>query len=107
MVSKHWADALESEWTSQLLLEQHLHLPTSVKPSTDLLSQARTQVFFTQTFAFPLFQLTASAIPRELIVGLTLDNLPKLFDRNGAICRPLQRESHDMAGALLKTLSQQ
>lgn len=65
VVSRHWADALESEWTSQLLLEQHLHLPTSVKPSTDLLSQARTQVFFTQTFAYPLFQLTALAIPGE------------------------------------------
>ncbi|OSX60788.1 hypothetical protein POSPLADRAFT_1070404 [Postia placenta MAD-698-R-SB12] len=36
-VSKHWVAALESEWTSQLMLERHLHLPATVKPSDDSL----------------------------------------------------------------------
>ncbi|KZT64550.1 HD-domain/PDEase-like protein [Daedalea quercina L-15889] len=62
-VSKHWAAALESEWTGQLLLEQHLHLPTTVKPSDHPLGQAKGQVFFISTFAKPLFELVAQGIP--------------------------------------------
>ncbi|KAH9833156.1 HD-domain/PDEase-like protein [Rhodofomes roseus] len=62
-VSKHWAAALESEWTSQLLLEQHLHLPATVKPSDHPLGQAKGQVFFISAFAKPLFELVAQGIP--------------------------------------------
>jgi len=62
-VSKHWAAALESEWTSQLLLEQHLHLPATVKPSHHPLGQAKGQVFFISAFAKPLFELVAQGIP--------------------------------------------
>ncbi|KAH9933825.1 uncharacterized protein B0H18DRAFT_982263 [Fomitopsis serialis] len=62
-VSKHWAAALESEWTSQLLLEQHLHLPATVKPSDHPLGQAKGQVFFISAFAKPLFELVARGIP--------------------------------------------
>lgn len=62
-MSKHWAAALESEWTSQLLLEQHLHLPATVKPSDHPLGQAKGQVFFISAFAKPLFELVAQGIP--------------------------------------------
>ncbi|KAI0725328.1 HD-domain/PDEase-like protein [Fomitopsis betulina] len=62
-VSKHWAAALESEWTSQLLLEQHLHLPATVKPSDHPLGQAKGQVFFISAFAKPLFELVSQGIP--------------------------------------------
>ena len=65
IVSQDWAAALESEWASQQLLEQHLHLPTSVRPASDDLSEVNTQLFFIKTFARPLFELTAKGIPRE------------------------------------------
>ncbi|GJE96534.1 3',5'-cyclic-nucleotide phosphodiesterase [Phanerochaete sordida] len=64
VVSQHWAAALEAEWTSQLMLEQHLDLPTSVRPSKDALSEAKGQVFFTSHFTYPLLELTASGIPQ-------------------------------------------
>ncbi|KAI0792535.1 hypothetical protein C8Q75DRAFT_714193, partial [Abortiporus biennis] len=62
-VSEHWAAALESEWGSQRLLENHLCVPSSVNPANDSLSQVKTQVFFISRFAGPLFQQTATAIP--------------------------------------------
>ncbi|KAI0915910.1 hypothetical protein AcV5_003388 [Taiwanofungus camphoratus] len=62
-VSKHWVAALESEWARQSLLEQHLHLPASVKPSDDSLGEARGQVWFIGTFTRPLFELVAQGIP--------------------------------------------
>lgn len=70
-VSQHWAAALESEWGSQLLLEKHLHLPTSVYPSDNSLAEANTQVFFIQRFAGPLFELTAQGIPRTYLPPLS------------------------------------
>lgn len=63
-VSKHWASALSNEWTSQVHLEVHFHLPTTVVPSTDDLGEAKSQIFFIKTFAKPLLDLTAKAIPR-------------------------------------------
>ncbi|KAJ3487329.1 hypothetical protein NLI96_g3625 [Meripilus lineatus] len=75
-VSQHWAAALESEWSSQLLLEKHLHLPTTVKPSDNSLAEANTQVFFISTFAKPLFELTARGIPQmEPFAAQCRDNL--------------------------------
>jgi len=61
-VSKHWVAALESEWTNQLLLEQHLHLPATVKPSDSSLGEAKGQVWFITTFVRPLFALVAQGI---------------------------------------------
>ncbi|PCH39434.1 HD-domain/PDEase-like protein [Wolfiporia cocos MD-104 SS10] len=62
-VSKHWVAALESEWSCQLMLERHLHLPATVKPSNDSLGEARGQVWFISTFTLPLFLLVARGIP--------------------------------------------
>ncbi|GBE83754.1 HD-domain/PDEase-like protein [Sparassis crispa] len=63
IVSQHWVTALESEWSSQLLLEKHLRLPESVKPSDNPLSEARGQIWFINTFVRPLFELIAQGIP--------------------------------------------
>ncbi|KAH9994701.1 hypothetical protein BJV77DRAFT_994294 [Russula vinacea] len=62
-VSQHWASALQEEWTSQATLERHLHMIPSVKEEVDPLSEAKSQVWFIETFAKPLFNLTASGIP--------------------------------------------
>ncbi|EPQ52062.1 HD-domain/PDEase-like protein [Gloeophyllum trabeum ATCC 11539] len=62
-VSRHWAAALAQEWQNQALLERHLDLPLSVQPSVDPLSEARSQVWFINTFAKPLFDMTASGVP--------------------------------------------
>ncbi|OBZ67419.1 3',5'-cyclic-nucleotide phosphodiesterase regA [Grifola frondosa] len=64
LVSQHWAAALESEWSSQLLLEKHLQLPASVKPSDSRLAEAGGQIWFITTFARPLFELVAEGVPR-------------------------------------------
>ncbi|PSS36950.1 hypothetical protein PHLCEN_2v1166 [Hermanssonia centrifuga] len=69
LVAQHWAAALESEWTSQLLLEQHLNLPTSVRPAKDEISEASGQVFFLTAFARPLFDLTAMGLPGKRSVA--------------------------------------
>ncbi|OCH89218.1 HD-domain/PDEase-like protein [Obba rivulosa] len=63
LVSQHWASALEAEWSSQLLLEQHLQLPASVKPSDNPLSEAQVQIWFINAFAHPLFELVARGVP--------------------------------------------
>ncbi|KAI0367692.1 HD-domain/PDEase-like protein [Pilatotrama ljubarskyi] len=63
LVSQHWATALESEWSSQLLLEKHLQLPQSVKPSDSRVGEANSQIWFNNTFAGPLFDLVAEGIP--------------------------------------------
>lgn len=65
-VSQHWASALQEEWTSQATLERHLHLAPSVKEEVDPLSEAKSQVWFIETFAKPLFDLTASGIPGQI-----------------------------------------
>ncbi|KAI0002581.1 hypothetical protein BJV74DRAFT_882194 [Russula compacta] len=62
-VSRHWASALQEEWTSQATLERHLHMIPSVKEQVDPLSEAKSQIWFIETFAKPLFDLTASGIP--------------------------------------------
>jgi hypothetical protein len=56
---------LSDEWTSQVQLEEHFHLPATVTPSTNPLGQANSQIFFITTFAKPLLDLTAKAIPGE------------------------------------------
>ncbi|KAI0676581.1 HD-domain/PDEase-like protein [Trametes maxima] len=63
LVSQHWAAALESEWSSQLLLEKHLQLPPSVKPSDSRVGEANGQIWFNNMFARPLFELVATGIP--------------------------------------------
>ncbi|KAI0075527.1 HD-domain/PDEase-like protein [Panus rudis PR-1116 ss-1] len=63
LVSQRWAAALSHEWSSQLQLERHLHLPASVYPSSDELGQARGQVFFIERFAGPLFDSVKRGIP--------------------------------------------
>ncbi|KAF8504419.1 hypothetical protein F5888DRAFT_1605950 [Russula emetica] len=62
-VSQHWASVLQEEWTSQATLERHLHMIPSVKEEVDPLSEAKSQVWFIETFAKPLFDLTATGIP--------------------------------------------
>ncbi|TCD60865.1 3',5'-cyclic-nucleotide phosphodiesterase, partial [Steccherinum ochraceum] len=62
-VSQHWAAALSSEWSSQVILEKHLHLPPSVYPSVNALGEAKGQVFFIGRFAGPLFKLVGRGIP--------------------------------------------
>ncbi|KAI0266541.1 hypothetical protein BC834DRAFT_133555 [Gloeopeniophorella convolvens] len=62
-VSQHWASALQEEWTTQATLERHLHMNPSVKEEDDPLSEAKSQVWFIETFAKPLFDLTACGIP--------------------------------------------
>jgi hypothetical protein len=71
-VSQHWASALQEEWTSQATLERHLHLSPSVKEEVDPLSEAKSQVWFIETFAKPLFDLTASGIPGQFRCSLIL-----------------------------------
>ena len=66
LVSQHWAAALESEWSSQLLLEKHLQLPPSVKPSDSRVGEANGQIWFNMTFARPLFELVAQGISCRL-----------------------------------------
>ncbi|RPD75396.1 HD-domain/PDEase-like protein [Lentinus tigrinus ALCF2SS1-7] len=63
LVSQHWAAALEAEWSSQLLLEKHLQLPPSVKPSDSRVGEANCQIWFNTTFVRPLFELVAQGIP--------------------------------------------
>ncbi|KIP06366.1 hypothetical protein PHLGIDRAFT_119069 [Phlebiopsis gigantea 11061_1 CR5-6] len=88
-VSQHWAAALEAEWTSQLLLEQHLDLPTSVRPSNDALSEAKGQVFFTSHFTYPLLELTASGIPQMAVFAQQCrDNLSQWEDRRALLSDP-------------------
>lgn len=55
------------EWTSQAVLEKHLDLPATVQPSDDPLVEARSQVFFINTFAKPLLDLTVRAVPGEFL----------------------------------------
>ncbi|KAI0822903.1 HD-domain/PDEase-like protein [Trametes gibbosa] len=76
LVSQHWATALESEWSSQSLLEKHLQLPPSVKPSDSRVGEANGQIWFSKTFARPLFELVAEGIPSlEQFALQTRDNL--------------------------------
>lgn len=69
-VSQHWASALSEEWSSQVQLEEHFHLPSTVKPSTNPLAQAKSQIFFITNFAKPLLDLTAKAIPRKFSLSI-------------------------------------
>ncbi|KAI6019891.1 hypothetical protein F5J12DRAFT_904254 [Pisolithus orientalis] len=62
-VSHYWADALMAEWTSQACLEKHWHLPPSVQPSSNPLGQVQGQIFFIDTFAKPLMDITARVVP--------------------------------------------
>ncbi|KAI6129536.1 hypothetical protein EV401DRAFT_1927761 [Pisolithus croceorrhizus] len=62
-VSHYWANALMAEWTSQASLEKHLHLPPSVQLSSNPLGQVQGQIFFIDTFAKPLMDITARVIP--------------------------------------------
>ncbi|KAI0656981.1 HD-domain/PDEase-like protein [Cubamyces menziesii] len=76
LVSQHWATALESEWSSQLLLEKHLQLPPSVRPSDSRVGEANGQIWFNNTFARPLFELVAEGIPSlEQFACQTRENL--------------------------------
>ncbi|TFK91193.1 HD-domain/PDEase-like protein [Polyporus arcularius HHB13444] len=78
LVSQHWAAALESEWSSQLLLEKHLQLPPSVKPSDSRMGEANGQIWFNMTFARPLFELVAQGIPpMEQFAQQTRENLAR------------------------------
>jgi hypothetical protein len=64
-VSQYWATALMTEWTAQASLERHFHLPPTVQPSDDPLTEAKGQIFFINAFAKPLLDLTCRAVPRE------------------------------------------
>ncbi|KAH9946868.1 HD-domain/PDEase-like protein [Amylocystis lapponica] len=82
-VSKHWVAALESEWSTQLVLEKHLHLPASVKPSENTLSEAKGQVGFIGAFVRPLFELVSQGIPAmEVFAQQCRDNLAMWVDRS-------------------------
>jgi len=73
------------EWTAQASLEKHCQLPPTVKPSDgDPVSEAKGQVFFINAFAKPLLELTARAIPGELIsLGVCFLSLGRNDSRSG------------------------
>lgn len=62
-VSHYWANALMSEWTYQASLEKRWSLPPSVTPSECPLDQVRGQIFFIGSYAKPLMDLVAQAVP--------------------------------------------
>ncbi|KAG1898497.1 uncharacterized protein F5891DRAFT_1043727 [Suillus fuscotomentosus] len=62
-VSHYWANALMAEWTYQASLEKRWSLPPSVTPSECALDQVRGQIFFIGSYAKPLMDLVAQAVP--------------------------------------------
>lgn len=62
-VSHYWANALMAEWTYQASLEKRWSLPPSVTPSECPLDQVRGQIFFIGSYAKPLMDLVAQAVP--------------------------------------------
>ncbi|KAH7925466.1 HD-domain/PDEase-like protein [Leucogyrophana mollusca] len=62
-VSQYWTSALLSEWSSQTSLEKQFDLPTSLPPSECPLARVKGQIFFISTFAKPLMDIVAKAIP--------------------------------------------
>ncbi|KAF9233200.1 hypothetical protein BU15DRAFT_54219 [Melanogaster broomeanus] len=62
-VSHYWANALMAEWNCQASLEKRWQLPPSVQLPDRPLAQVRGQIFFVSTFAKPLMDITAKAIP--------------------------------------------
>ncbi|KAH7887005.1 hypothetical protein F5I97DRAFT_1872260 [Phlebopus sp. FC_14] len=62
-VSHYWANALMAEWSSQASLEKLWRLPPSVQPSECPLTQVSGQIFFISTFAKPLMDIVAKAVP--------------------------------------------
>lgn len=101
LVSQHWAAALESEWSSQLLLEKHLHLPPSVKPSDSRVGEAKGQIWFNNTFARPLFELVAQGIPCECSFSspprFPIQSGPRVCS-NGTLCTADPGELRSLAG---------
>jgi hypothetical protein len=65
LVSQHWATALGMEWTNQAMLEKRLDLPPTVKPADGPLMEAKSQVFFIEKFALPLFTIFSKAFPGQ------------------------------------------
>ena len=53
------------EWTSQAYLEKYFGLPSTVQPSDNPLTEAKSQVFFISAYAKPLLDLTVQAIPGD------------------------------------------
>ncbi|TFK72465.1 HD-domain/PDEase-like protein [Pluteus cervinus] len=95
-VSQHWAGALMQEWTSQALFEQHLALPPSVQPSTDPLTEAKSQVYFIQNFAKPLLDLVVQAVPEmDKFATQCNSNLHQWLSRS----TELRKESEGAAAA--------
>lgn len=52
-----------AEWTYQASLEKRWSLPPSVTPSECALDQVRGQIFFIGSYAKPLMDLVAQAVP--------------------------------------------
>lgn len=73
-VAQHWATALMQEWQSQKSLEEHLAIQQTVQPSENPLGVSKSQIFFITTFAKPLLDITAKAIP-----GILTFLLPSLL----------------------------
>ncbi|TBU38768.1 HD-domain/PDEase-like protein [Dichomitus squalens] len=107
LVSQHWAAALESEWSSQLLLEKHLHLPLSVKPSDSRVGEANGQLWFNKTFARPLFELVAQGIPSmERFAHQTRENFALWQARAAELATEPPDDSDTVAGTPLAWPSQ-
>ncbi|KAI1784861.1 HD-domain/PDEase-like protein [Ganoderma leucocontextum] len=107
LVSQHWATALESEWSSQLLLEKHLHLPPSVKPSDSRVGEAKGQIWFNNTFARPLFELVAQGVPSmERFAQQTRENFALWQARAAELEAEPAEDSEDVAGTPLAWPSQ-
>lgn len=67
----------------------------SVKEEVDPLSEAKSQIWFIETFAKPLFDLTATGIPGPLPICFYTAPFPAdlVFDcRDHKICEQLLRE---------------
>ena len=71
----------------------------SVKEEVDPLSEAKSQVWFIETFAKPLFDLTASGIPGPLLICFYIAPFPAdlVFDRRD---RKIREQLHREPGHL-------
>ncbi|KAG1862710.1 hypothetical protein DFJ58DRAFT_700232 [Suillus subalutaceus] len=88
-VSHYWADALMAEWTYQASLEKRWSLPPSVTPSESPLDQVRGQIFFIGSYAKPLMDLVAQAVPEmEIFACQCTTNLAMWVARREVLSSP-------------------
>lgn len=93
-VSHYWANALMAEWTYQATLEKRWSLPASVTPSECPLDQVRGQIFFIDSYAKPLMNLVAQAVPElEIFACQCTANLAMWVARREVLSSPSADDS--------------